>query len=423
MIGIPLDIVSVAANPSAGAEGTIGGVLFYIAIAIIFSFLCSMWEAGLLSSSASYVESAANQGDNAAKVMRTLKENVDRPIAAILTLNTIAHTVGAAGAGAQAAGVFGNEWLGVISAVLTFLILVFSEIIPKTLGAVYWRQLMAFNAYGIRGLMFILAPIVWLFQRMTNLIAPSNEDANPVTRSELETMAQMSSVSGMIAESDYRILKNLLWLDEVQVDAIMTPRPVVLAFQQDITIREVMRKSSSIPYSRIPIYAENTDDIVAFVLRYDILAAAARDEHERPLKDFARDIISMPETISVARVMTEMISNQEHIALVFDEYGGTAGIITMEDALESLLGAEITDESDLVEDLRDLAHKRFERQKEILGMVEEDFSNGSGKDDEVALAGADQDAPVQAAELDDKEASQEGETFEETTGETTKDDS
>ena len=363
------------ANPSANAEGTIGGMLFYIFVAIGFSFLCSMWEAGLLSSSASYIESRANQGNGAAKTMRGLKENVDRPIAAILTLNTIAHTVGAAGAGAQATAVFGNQWFGVISAVLTFLILVFSEIIPKTLGAVYWKQLLAFNAYGIRGLVFVLSPIVWAFQRMTNLISHGESDGT-VTRSELETMAQMSSVSGMIAESDYRILKNLLWLDEVQVDAIMTPRPVVLAFQQDTTIQQVMDKSARIPYSRIPIYAENADDIVAFVLRYDILAAAARDEHQRPLRDFKRNIISVPETISVARVMTELISKQEHIALVFDEYGGTAGIITMEDAIESLLGAEITDESDLVEDLRDLAKRRFERQKEILGIVGEEFPNG-----------------------------------------------
>jgi CBS domain containing-hemolysin-like protein len=306
--------------------------------------------------------------------MRDLKANVDRPIAAILTLNTIAHTVGAAGAGAQAAAVFGSQWFGLISAVLTLLILVFSEIIPKTLGAVYWRQLLAFNAYSIRLLVFVLSPLVWVFQRMTDVISGHSE-TTAITRSELETMAQMGITSGIIAESDYRILKNLLRLDKVQVETIMTPRPVVLAFQQDTTVEEVMSKSSRIPYSRLPIYAENADDIVAFVLRHDILAAAARDEHDRPLKDFKRELISVPETISVAKVMTELINKKHHIALVFDEYGGTAGIITMEDAIESLLGAEITDESDIVEDLRLLAQQRFERQREILGILEDSDNN------------------------------------------------
>jgi CBS domain containing-hemolysin-like protein len=366
-------------NPTAEPTGTISGLLLYIVIALGFSFMCSMWEAGLLSSSASYVETIANEGNPAGKIMRRLKENVDRPIAAILTLNTVAHTVGAAGAGAQAAGVFGNEWFALISLVLTVLILVFSEIIPKTLGAVYWRQLLAFNAYSIQALVIVLFPLVWVFQQMTNVIS-HGEAGDVVTRGELETMAQMGSTSGTIAESDYKILKNLLRLDEVQVSAIMTPRPVVLALQQDMTVSEVMAQSNKIPYSRIPIYDENADDIVAFVLRHDVLAAAARDEHKRTLREFKREIISVPETISVARVMTELINKQHHIALVFDEYGGTAGIITMEDAIESLLGAEITDESDLVDDLRLLAQQRSERQREILGLFSEASPNGSASD-------------------------------------------
>lgn len=369
-------LLAAPANPNAEAEGTITGLLIYITIALGFSFLCSMWEAGLLSSSPTYVETLANEGNGGAKVMKRLKDNVDRPISAILTLNTIAHTVGAAGAGAQAAGVFGNQWFGVISAVLTFLILVFSEVIPKTLGAVYWRQLLSFNAYSIRGLVVLFTPIVWAFQRMTNLIAHGNE-TTIVTRRELETMAQLSSTSGSIAENEHQILRNLLRLDDVQVNTIMTPRPVVLAFQQDTTVGEMMKTRLKLPYSRIPIYAENTDDIVAFVLRYDILQAAARDEDNRPLKDFSRSLISMPETISVARAMTELMNQKQHIALVFDEYGGTAGIITMEDAIESLLGVEITDESDLVEDLRELAARRFERQRDILGMVIDNPHNGS----------------------------------------------
>ncbi len=366
-------ILFAPAQPISGElEGSIAGLLMYISVALGFSFLCSLWEAGLLSSSSSYVETLANEGNRAGQTMRTLKDNVDRPISAILTLNTIAHTVGAAGAGAQAAAVFGSQWFGVISAVLTLLILIFSEVIPKTLGAVYWRELLPFNAYGIQILVLLFTPVVWLFQKMTNLIS-HGADNNIVTRSELETMAELSSTSGSIAESEHNILKNLLRLDDVQISTIMTPRPVILALQVDTTVRDVMKMTSKIPYSRIPIYKENADDIVAYVLRYDILTAAANDQHERPIRDFERQITPVPETMSVATVMTELLNRKEHIALVFDEYGGTAGIITMEDAIESLLGTEITDESDIVEDLRALAQQRFERQKAVLGMVTEEY--------------------------------------------------
>ena len=363
-----------APAPPAGesVEGSVAGLITYITIALGFSFLCSMWEAGLLSSSSSYVETLANEGSAAGQTMKALKENVDRPISAILTLNTIAHTVGAAGAGAQAIAVFGSQWFGWISAVLTLLILVFSEIIPKTLGAIYWRQLLPFNAFGIRLLVVVLSPIVWLFQQMTNIIAHGGEH-EIVTRSELETMAELSSTSGSIAENEHMILKNLLRLDEVQVSTIMTPRPVILAFKMDTTVGEVMRMSSKIPYSRIPVYTEHVDDINGFVLRYDILTAAAKDEHHRTMRDFLREMVSVPETMSVAKMMTELLNRKEHIALVFDEYGGTAGIISMEDAIESLLGTEITDESDIVEDMRALAQQRFERQKTVLGLVTSEF--------------------------------------------------
>jgi CBS domain containing-hemolysin-like protein len=361
-----------APPPGESVDGSIGGLIFYITVALGFSFLCSMWEAGLLSSSSSYVETLANEGSVSAKTMKDLKENVDRPISAILTLNTVAHTVGAAGAGAQATAVFGSQWFGLISVVLTLLILVFSEIIPKTLGAIYWRQLLPFNAFGIRMLVIVFTPLVWLFQKMTNMIAHGN-DQDIITRSELETMAELSSTSGSIAESEHMILKNLLRLDEVQASTIMTPRPVILAFQMDTTVAEVMRMSSKIPYSRIPVYTEHVDDINGFVLRYDILTAAAKDEHDRTMRDFMREMVSVPETMSVAKMMTELLNRGEHIALVFDEYGGTAGIISMEDAIESLLGTEITDESDIVEDMRALAQQRFERQKEVLGLVADEF--------------------------------------------------
>jgi len=330
--------------------------------------LCSVLEAVLLSTSHSHIELLAEQGRRAGKLMQKHKSNVERPISAILTLNTIAHTVGAAGAGAEAVGVFGNEWFGVISAVLTFMILFFSEIIPKTLGATYWKQLMPFSAYTIQFLVLSLYPAVWGFEFVTRVMRPA-EEAPTVTRSELEVMARISSEEGALLERESRILGNLLQLRNIQVETIMTPRTVVMAFQQDMTVGEVLANYRLMPYSRIPIYDESTDDIKAFVLRHDVFRRAADDQDQVKLKDFAREIHAIPETNSVAQVLDEFIKVQEHIFLVIDEYGGTAGIITLEDTVETLLGIEITDESDVVEDLRKLAAQRYERQSKLLNQI------------------------------------------------------
>ncbi|NDJ84303.1 MAG: HlyC/CorC family transporter [Chloroflexi bacterium] len=352
----------IAATASSGSEvqGSVGGLIFYISIALGISFLCSVLEAVLLSTSLSHVELMASDGSRAGLLMRKHKQDVELPISAILTLNTIAHTVGAAGAGAQAAAVFGSQWLGVISAVLTLLILVFSEIIPKTLGAVYWKQLMPFSAFTIQALVWLLFPVVWAFQKMTALMAPEEREPT-VTRSELEILALVSTEEGALQEKESRILRNLLTLDGVQVQHIMTPRTVMFTFQKDVPVHEVMEKHSVLSYSRIPVYAESADDISSFVLRHDILKAAAEDRDQLKMREIARPMQSVPETLSVATVLEKFMTEQQHIYLVFDEYGGTAGIVTLEDAVESLLGAEITDESDRVADLRELARRRYQR--------------------------------------------------------------
>lgn len=357
--------LAVAASSGGETTGTVGGLLLYISIALGFSFLCSILEASLLSTPPSYVETKADDGSRPGRLFQKHKQNVEDPITAILTLNTIAHTVGAAGAGAQAVGVFGSEWFGVISAVLTFLILAFSEIIPKTLGAVYWKQLFSFTAYAVQLLIVVLYPAVWAFRMMTNLIT-SEEKSPTVTRSELEMMAHISATEGTLDEREGRILKNLLHLSAVQVGDIMTPRTVMLTFQQNTTVDEVVNSKRVIPYSRIPIYGDNIDDVTGFVLRHDILKRAANDEGHLPLSAMQRTMHSVPETLTVTKALDEFMIRQHHIFLVIDEYGGTAGIITMEDTIESLLGVEITDESDIVADMRQLAQQRYDRQKQIL---------------------------------------------------------
>lgn len=359
-------ILAVTPIPEGGAiSGTWQGLILYISVALGLSFLCSVLEAVLLSTSVSHVEVEIQTGKRSARLMQKHKANVERPISAILTLNTIAHTVGAAGAGAEAVGIFGNEAFGLISAVLTLLILVFSEIIPKTIGATYWRPLNGFAAYTIQVLVWLLYPLVWLLEQTTRLLGTPSHGPK-ISRIELETMARISTRDGALGEGENRIFKNLLHLRNFHVRDIMTPRTVVMSLQQDMTVRQVVDKHPSLPYSRIPIYREGLDDSTGFVLRQDIHANLISGKPDRRLSELRREMQAIPETNAVSSVLEAFISQQTHILLVIDEYGGIAGIVTMEDAIETLLGIEITDESDLVADLRMMAEQRFERQKRLL---------------------------------------------------------
>ncbi len=362
------ELYAVTALPGAAGEGSLPALLLYMAFALGVSFVCSLCEAVLFSSSLSHIEVQVRAGKRAGRLLRQQKENVDRPITAILTLNTIAHTVGAAGAGAEATLLLGDELFGVVTVVLTLLILVFSEIIPKTIGAVYWKPLALPVAWIIQGMIFIFYPFVTAFERLTGLLTP-REKAPTVTRSELEVLAGISSGEGALEQREHAILTNLLRLGEAQVSDIMTPRTVMFALQEDMTVGEVLKRQRVLPYSRMPLYSQSADDARSFVLRSEVLMTAARDEHGRTLKDMARPLHPVPENMSVAAVLDEFTTRGEHMFLVFDEYGGTEGLVTMEDAIESLIGVEITDESDLVADLRQLAGQRFQRQQELLGAI------------------------------------------------------
>ena len=352
-----------AGTGGAAGAGEWSTLLFYVVIALGVSFLCSIWEAAMLSTPISHIELLVQDGHRAGKIMQQLRQNVEHPISAILTLNTIAHTVGAAGAGAEATAIFGSEYFGVISAVLTLLILVFSEIIPKTLGAVYAKPLTPFTAYSLRAMLIVFAPAVRVFEFVTRTMRPSG-DAPTVTRSELQVMARISAQEGGIQERENRIVNNLLQLADVQVESIMTPRTVVLMFQEQATIGDVVSTHKFMPYSRIPVFGESADDIKGYVLRHEIYKRAAADEHSLPMRDIALELDVVPETNSVAQVLDDFIAKHEHIFLVIDEYGGTAGLITLEDTVETLLGIEIMDESDRVVDMRQLARRRYQSQRD-----------------------------------------------------------
>ncbi|QDV40936.1 Hemolysin C [Stieleria neptunia] len=332
-------------------------LLIYLTIAIGFSFLCSIAEAVLLSITPSYLaERKRDPNKSAARIIR-LKENVDRPLAAILSLNTIAHTVGAAGVGAQAAKVYGSQWVGVTSAVLTLLILVFSEIIPKTIGAMHWRKLAGVVAGFIDGLILLMLPLVWLSEAITKVLS-SGGDRELVTRGEVAAIAELGTQEGVLGTRESSVLKNLLKLDSVSVEDVMTPRTVVIAREQSTMLSEFAEELRKLPVSRIPIYDKRLDNVVGFVLQNDIMLALLAGETDKTLADFSRKLIAVEEHDSIADTFEVLLNQREHIALVTDKYGGMEGIVTLEDVVETLLGLEIVDEQDAQVDMQKLARER-----------------------------------------------------------------
>jgi CBS domain containing-hemolysin-like protein len=336
------------------ANGSWSLLLLYVGIALGFSFVCSLLEASLLSASRSHAEAQAQAGSRAGRLMLKHKLDVQRPITAILTLNTIANTFGAANAGAEAALIFGSAFLGVISAVLTLLILIFSEIIPKTLGAVYWKALMPFTAYTLQGLMLVLFPFVWAFQYLGRLLQPEALEPT-VTRVELTALASIGEAEGTLAARESRVLHNLLSLEATRIGDVMTPRTVVMALPETLTVGQVVTRHGVLPHSRLPVFDDDIDAVTGYVLRHDILNATAADRHDTPLTDLRHTVGVVTEHTTLANALERFVVEREHIFLVIDEFGGTAGIITLEDAIEALLGIEILDESDAHEDMRELA--------------------------------------------------------------------
>ena len=326
-----------------------------------------------MSVTPSYV--AAFERDQDAAIgerLRRLKEDIDRPLSAILSLNTIAHTVGAAGAGAQAAIVFGEAYTGVIAGVLTLLILVLSEIIPKTLGAVYWKTLAPTVVRILVPTIFLMWPLVKLSQGITYLLSREEEEAT-FSREEFTAMAELGEEEGVFEEKESRILRNLFRFNSLRVKDVMTPRTVVFDLSEEKTIKDVVEEHDEFRFSRIPVYDEDRDDVTGYVLKDEMLLRAAQEEHDTPLRTIAREILVVRETLALPDLLERLLDGLEHIALVVDEYGGMAGIVTMEDVVETLLGLEIVDEADSVEDMQALARQQWFKRAKDLGMVPDDL--------------------------------------------------
>lgn len=346
-------------------------LLLYVALAVGVSFLCSIMEAVLLSITPSYVAALEDRDAAAGARIRELKADIDRPLAAILTLNTFAHTLGAAGAGAQATVVFGSAWIGAFSVALTLVILVASEIVPKTLGAVYWRQLASPVARLLKPTIWILYPLVVVSQALTKLLARGDTGAR-VSRAELAALARLGVEEGVFEKQESRILQSLLRFNQLTARDVMTPRTVMVAFPRDTPLTEITDRE--LPFSRIPLFERDRDrdHITGFVLKSDVLAALADDRHDATAGELERPILTVPDTLPLPRLFERLMERQEHIAIVVGEYGGTAGLATVEDVVETLLGMEIVDEADTEQDMQAAARAQWRERAARLGLLDGD---------------------------------------------------
>jgi CBS domain containing-hemolysin-like protein len=360
-------------------------LIIYAVVSIFFSFLCSILEAVLLSVTPTFINVKKKEGKSYAGDLATLKKDVDKPLIAILTLNTIAHTVGAILVGVQAETVFGNgdNAIMIVSALMTLLILVLSEIIPKTIGATYWKNLAGFTSTALNMLIFPLkyTGILWVLQLTTKLIGGKNSHVSTVSRDSFLAMTDIAHEEGVFQESESKVIKNLLNFKKILAKDIMTPRTIMVSENEKITVKTFFEKNQNLRVSRIPIYSENPDNITGLVLKDDVYKEMALDHDDRPLADIRRDIIIVERNLPIPTLFEKLVGSKNHMALVVDEYGTVTGLVTMEDVIETLLGLEIMDESDNVEDLQLQARKSWEQRAERLGMINGEDANKSKSED------------------------------------------
>lgn len=333
-----------------------GLILLYFLGALSLSFLCSVLEAVLLSTPMSYISMRENQGCKTATLMKQYKNNVDRPVGAILSLNTIAHTIGSAGVGAESIKIFGEQYFGLISAILTLLILVLSEIIPKTIGASYWRSLAMPSTRIIRVLILITYPLVLLSELITKVFTPRGNQAS-MSREEVSAMVDVGTTEGIFRESESKLIKSCIALSGVKARQIMTPSIVVESACQDLTVKDFQAKQSW-SFSRIPVYAGDKDYITGYVLKDAVLKLLSEDQFHVKLSDLKRPILTFREEESVFQIWEKMLEKREHISVIIDEYGGLRGLVTMEDIIETMTGVEIVDEDDVAVDMQTLAKEK-----------------------------------------------------------------
>ncbi|MFO7656050.1 MAG: hemolysin family protein [Bacteroidales bacterium] len=334
-------------------------LITYLFLALFISFLCSIMESVLLSTPHSFLIVKLDKGHNWATSFIDLKINIDKPLSAILSLNTIAHTIGAAGVGAQAVKVFGEAYFGVVSAILTILILVLTEIIPKTIGAIYWRNLTKISYYTIKVMIIVTYPLVLMSAIISRMIS-NNAEEQTTSREEIAAMASIGADEGIFSDKENKIIQNILRLKNVKVTEIMTPRVVVAVADENLSLQEFLENKDYLKFSRIPIYSGNDENITGYVFRQKVFENLAEDKHNLKLKEIKREIVVVPDNMVLFSLWEKLLEKKEHIALIVDEYGGLDGIVTMEDIIETLLGLEIVDEKDTITDMQKFARERWE---------------------------------------------------------------
>ncbi|MBJ2174069.1 HlyC/CorC family transporter [Aureibaculum sp. A20] len=350
-------------------------LIIYAVVSIFFSFLCSILEAVLLSISPTFINLKKKEGKPFADTLEVLKKDVDKPLIAILTLNTIAHTVGAILVGVQAEKAFGSgtNLVGIVSAIMTFLILVLSEIIPKTIGATYWKQLANFTAKTLKIMVVILkyTGILWILQLFTKMVGGKGHHGSILSREDFHAMADIAHEEGVFEEAESTVIKNMLTFKDVLAKDIMTPRTVMISYNEEKTVEQLFSEHPNLRFSRIPVYSGKTDNITGLVLKDEVYKEMALEHGSKKLSELKRNIIVIDRNMPIPSLFNQLIESKNHIALVVDEYGSVSGLVSMEDVIETLLGLEIMDESDVDSDMQHLARKNWEKRAKRLGIIDE----------------------------------------------------
>lgn len=344
-------------------------LIAYLFLALFVSFLCSIMESVLLSTPQSFLLVKQDKGHDWAKSFIELKTKIDKPLSAILSLNTVAHTIGAAGVGAQAVKVFGEASFGLVSAVLTVLILIVTEIIPKTIGAKYWRRLSKTSYYTIGAMIILTYPLVIMSAFITRIFS-NNSNEKSTSREEIAALAGIGAEEGIFSDKENKIIQNILKLKNIKVTEIMTPRVVVAVADENLQLQEFLKNKDYLNYSRIPVYSGNDENITGYVLRQQVFENLAEDKHELLLKDIKREIMVFSDKSVLYLLWEKLLEKKEHIALIVDEYGGLDGIVTMEDVIETLLGLEIVDENDTITDMRKYARERWKARQAKYNIID-----------------------------------------------------
>lgn len=337
-------------------------LIAFLAGTILISFLCSILESVLMSTPLSYITMMKEKGSRSASRFMEYKSEIDRPIAAILSLNTIANTIGAAGVGRQATLIFGSSWFGLISAITTILILIFAEIVPKTIGTSYCKNLMKFTSRTISILIILMYPLVWVIQFISRMIA-KEEDESAVSREEVSAMANIGVEEGVIESDENKVIQNIMKLDSVKAFDAMTPRIVATIAQENMTLKNFYKNDTYLHYSRIPVYSDSPEYISGYILLSDALEGLAEDRFDMKLKDLKRPVSFFNEEDSLSDIWEQMLKKKEQMALIIDEYGCFQGILTLEDIIETILGLEIIDENDQFTDMQQYARERWEKRQ------------------------------------------------------------